>query len=887
MAVLDLRVVVTRLQPELRQSLERAVSRAVTRSHATVDVEHWLLELLENNRTLASYLGSMEISLDRVVRELSARINLIRTDHEGSPALSRLLLQWIEEAWMTASLRFGRNDVAPADLIAALTTSSTLNRLISDIAPSLRLKESMALALAEAVPASVSGEAHTSGSATWTNKDTGDLDRYTLDLTAEARAGRLDPVIGREAELRQVLDILMRRRQNNPILTGEAGVGKTAIVEALALRIAERNVPDKLTSVAIHALDLALLQAGAGIKGEFERRLTGVISEIKAAATPIILFVDEAHLLIGAGNQVGGNDAANLLKPALARGELRTIAATTWSEYKRHIERDPALTRRFQVVKVDEPSPETAVRILRGIAPNLEKHHGVRIMDEALSEAVRLSARYLPDRQLPDKALGVLDTAAARVAISRTATPAAIEDIVAEAEHLRLERAAICRDEPPNMKDELGAIDARVAEIQSRHDALAVHCIHERELIKALEEGATSVATTGDDGTLDNCDERIARRRALERDLASRQGDAPLVHHRVDSAAVAAVISRWTGIPTGRLQRDSIHAVVTLEARLRERVIGQNDAVATIAAAMKTSAAKVTDPRKPQGVFLLVGPSGVGKTETALALADELFGGRQHLTIVNMTEFKEEHKISSLTGSPPGYVGYGEGGVLTEAVRRRPYGLLLLDEIEKAHPGVQDVFYQVFDKGMLRDSEGRDISFLNTTIILTSNVGSETLAALSAGSDPLPQGDALIEALRPELAKHFKPAFLGRVMVAPYLPLPDSTLLKIVELQMARIHDRLLQAHNIKLHFAESVKHEIVKRCLALDIGARAIEGVFSHEVLPLISDIVLNHALQGTPVGSIEILLDPAHTFAAHVDTNVSAPSEKPAERHRLYSRN
>ncbi len=501
-------------------------------------------------------------------------------------------------------------------------------------------------------------------------------------------------------------------------------------------------------------------------------RLTGVIAEIKASTRPIILFIDEAHVMIGAGNQAGGSDAANLLKPAFARGELRTIAATTWSEYKRHIERDPALTRRFQVVKVDEPRAESAIRMLRGIVPSLERHHGVRIKDEALVEAVRLSARHLPERQLPDKAISVLDTAAAGVAISRSAEPATIEDLEAEARYLADERNAIVRDESLDMEAELTAIDARIANVEAQLGELRVRLGQERLLVEELD-GVSGLAE-GEDAV--GREQRVDRRGVLEGKLAALQGETPLIHRSVDREAVAAVIARWTGVPVGRLVRDSIRAAMSLEERLRERVVGQDRALAVIASAMRSSAAKMSDPRKPPGVFLMVGTSGVGKTETALALADQLFGGPAALTIINMSEFKEEHKVSSLVGSPPGYVGYGEGGVLTEAVRRRPFGLLLLDEVEKAHAGVQDVFYQVFDKGMLRDGEGRDIEFLNTTIILTSNAGSETLATLAADPETMPEGDALVEALQPELAKHFKPAFLGRVTIVPYLPLSSEVL---------------------------------------------------------------------------------------------------------------
>ena len=863
---------------------------AVTREHASVEVEHWMSILTARGGPFEPLLRTLDIAPDRVGDDLAARLDRMRGAHRSAaPTLSRAMLEWLEESWLAASLRFARNEVLATDLLLALTTSPVLQRLVREIAPSLRLDDSKVLALATAAsssppPASSGASAAPDASATTAASPAAradsDIARFTVDLTAAAREGKLDPVVGREAELRQVVDILMRRRQNNPILTGEAGVGKTAVVEALALRIAAGSVPPLLADVTILALDLGLLQAGAGVKGEFERRLTGLIAEIKASTRPIILFIDEAHLMIGAGNQSGGSDAANLLKPPLARGELRTIAATTWSEYKRHIERDPALTRRFQVVKVDEPKPEGAIRMLRGIVPSLEKHHGVRIKDEALAEAVRLSARHLPDRQLPDKAISVLDTAAAGVAISHATDPAAIEDLLAEVDHLATERAAIVRDEGDDMAGAVAAIDARAAEANAQLVSLRVRVKEERLLVDEIAQASTS--PEGEDETARGA--RLDRRRKLEARLEALQGEAPLIHRRVDRDAVAAVVARWTGVPVGRLIRDAIVTARTLEDRLRQRVVGQDRALAVIASAMRTSAARLGDPRKPPGVFLMVGTSGIGKTETALALADQLFGGSQHLSIINMSEFKEEHKVSSLVGAPPGYVGYGEGGVLTEAVRRRPYGLLLMDEVEKAHPGVQDVFYQVFDKGMLRDGEGRDIEFLNTTIILTSNAGSETLAALAADPETMPEGDALVEALQPELSKVFKPAFLGRVTIVPYLPLSEPVLHDIFKLQIARIAERLMAAHGARLVVAPAVEDVIVARCLAGSIGARAIEGALSREILPAISDVILEHALgDGDVIAAIHVDLDDARRVSVRADLlhgTVNVPSEQATVR-------
>ena len=866
MPTFDLHVVVGRLEPGLRRSLERAVGLAVAREHGTVEVEHWLLALIEEAESFGALLRSAGGPPESVRAELSAALDRMRRGAAAAPSLSRGTLGWIEEAWLTASLRFGRDAVAPVDLALALTSSTALRAALREAAPSLRLDAAALDARAAEVPAPAPpapGEAAGPGGA-----PDPEVERYTRDLTAEARAGRIDPVVGREAELRQVIDVLLRRRQNNPILTGEAGVGKTAVVEALALRIAEGSVPEPLRNATLRALDLGLLQAGAGVKGEFERRLTAVIAACRTASVPVILFIDEAHTLIGAGNQTGGSDAANLLKPALARGELRAIAATTWSEYKRHIERDPALTRRFQVVTVAEPDEATGARMLRGLVPALEAHHGVVIRDEAVVEAVRLSARYLPARQLPDKAVSVLDTAAAAVAIGRQSEPAALEDLRAEAAGLAAERAARAREAEAD-PDDLADLDARLAATEERLSALRDRLGHERGLIAEID----ALARPQEQERAEARD-RLA---ALRGELARLQGEAALVHPDVDRGAVAAVIARWTGIPVGRLVRDAARAAQALEDRLRARVTGQDAALATIAAAIRTAGAGLADPRKPPGVFLMVGTSGVGKTETALALAEALHGGEASLTTVNMSEFKEEHKVSSLVGAPPGYVGYGEGGVLTEAVRRRPYGILLLDEVEKAHPSVQDVFYQVFDKGSLRDGEGRDVDFRNTTILLTANAGSDTLAALAADPETMPEGEALVEAIRPELLRHFKPAFLGRVTIVPYRPLSPDILARIARLQLERVRERVAAAHGADLAWDPAVEDALVARCLAADIGARAIEGALTREVLPALSDLVLARALDGAAVPPIALTVTREGGFAAAPATGATAGAASP----------
>jgi type VI secretion system protein VasG len=828
MTVLDLRILVDRLGPHLRPSLERAVARAAARSHPAVEVEHWLAELVESDRDFQALLAMLGLSERVLADELARASGRLKLGAGGAPALSRRLISWIEEAWLTASLRFGRNTICHADLIVAIAADGSVGAYVREAAPSLRFDESKAIAQAAAAPMpELPAEAPVRSA-------NANLAAYAIDLTAEARAGRIDPVIGRDDELRQVIDVLMRRRQNNPILTGEAGVGKTAIVEALAQRVADGDVPAPLREVEIHALDLGLLQAGAGVKGEFERRLKGVIDEIRSSVRPVILFVDEAHTLIGAGNAAGQGDAANLLKPALARGELRTIAATTWSEYKRYFERDAALTRRFQVVKVNEPAEDVTVRMLRGLLPRLEAHHDVRIRDGALREAVRLSSRYIPARQLPDKAVSLIDTAAASVAISRSTSPPAVTDLEREHGLLVAERAVIAA-EPGADSDILAELDERIVAAKTRLAALMSRLEKERSIIAEAD-----AAESRQDS------EALA---AAERELAAVQGEHPMIHRVVDRDAVAAVAARWTGIPVGRLMRSSVEITLSLEQRLGQRIIGQDAALAQIGAAMKTASAKLADPRKPTAVFLMVGTSGVGKTETAHALAELLYGGAHHLTTINMSEFKEEHKVSMLVGSPPGYVGFGEGGVLTEAVRRRPYGVLLLDEMEKAHPGVQEIFYQVFDKGTLRDGEGRDIDFRHTTIIMTANAGTETLSALAADPATMPEASALADLVRPELLRHFRPAFLGRLTIVPYLPLGAAELRDIARLQLGAVIDRLFDAHRIELSVEPAVEERIVARSLAADIGARAIEGILNREILPLLSTFVLERVLgQGVP---------------------------------------
>jgi type VI secretion system protein VasG len=763
-------------------------------------------------------------------------------------------------------------------LLWALLTDETLARRAREassqllkINPDLLKRDFAAITAnsaeaAEAAQAEAAGEAGAAGDgAPMAPRGSGALDQFTTDLTAQAKAGKIDPILGRDTEIRQIIDILTRRRQNNPILTGEAGVGKTAVVEGFALRIASGDVPPALQGVTLRTLDLGLLQAGAGVKGEFENRLRGVIDEVKASPKPIIVFIDEAHQLIGAGGSAGQGDAANLLKPALARGELRTIAATTWAEYKKYFEKDAALTRRFQVVKVEEPTEPMAVAMVRGLVDTLEKHHKVRILDEAVSEAVRLSARYIPSRQLPDKAVSLIDTACSRVGMSQAAIPPPIED--------RQRRISLIDTEVGILDREIAAGEPHEAR---REDLLAERSKLADELTelearweqeKGLAAEMNEVRSKIEDPA-DTEDKQVLRTKLTETSakLRTLQGETPLIYPVVDKQAVAEVVAGWTGIPAGRMQSNEIRTVLNLKNAMEARIVGQPHALNAVAEAIRTSRAGLTDPRKPIGVFLMVGTSGTGKTETALTLADLLYGGEQNMTTINMTEFKEEHKVSLLMGSPPGYVGYGEGGVLTEAVRRRPYSVILLDEMEKAHPGVQDIFFQVFDKGNMKDGEGRDIDFKNTVIIMTSNAGTDLITRLCADPETAPDAAGLAEALMPELMKVFKPAFLGRVTLVPYFPLSPDIIKQIVELQLNRVRRRVQEAYGAKFAWDKSLVQTIAERCTETSSGARNVEKILSRTLLPELSGEVLSRLAEGAAINGVTVGVDTAGSFQYNI---------------------
>ena len=880
----DLRNLVDKLNRQTRNALEGAAGACVSRSHYDVEVEHLLAKLLDQqDADVGPILAHFGVDRSRLSRELDESLDELRTGNARTPSLSPTLVDALREAWTLGSLEFGAGRIRSGFVLLALSGEDDLRRRMTETSEELgkiraeELQEDFdEIVAGSGEDAGAGGPARTAGAEAPEGEagggETPNLDQFTRDFTARARRGEMDPVLGRSREIRQVVDILMRRRQNNPILVGEAGVGKTAIAEGFAVRVAEGDVPEVLRNVSVRNLDLALLEAGASMKGQFEERLKGLVEEVQSSPRPVILFIDEAHQLIGAGGSKGQGDAANILKPPLARGELRTIAATTWSEYKQHVEKDPALTRRFQPVKVEEPDEEKCMVMMRGVVPFLEDHHGVRILSEGVEAGVRLSNRYIADRQLPDKAVTVLDTACARLALGQSATPPPVEDarrrlqdVEAQIRVLRresaagadhAERLAGLEEEKASVEEELAGLEDRWEE--ERELVTRIRAIRRRLERGALEDGGADAGedAAGDGGfgagsAADEADEELeelmselpddpqelrAELEELDDELRELQGERPLVPAFVDEEVVSEVVSAWTGIPVGRMMTDELSTVLSLEERLGERIIGQDHALETIARRIRTSRAGLEDPRKPSGVFLLLGPSGVGKTETALTLSEILYGGEENLVTINMSEFQEEHTVSTLKGSPPGYVGYGEGGVLTEAVRRQPYSVVLLDEIEKAHPDVLELFYQVFDKGMMEDGEGREIDFKNTVILLTSNALDDKILSLSRDPATRPPPDALVSELKPELNDMFRPAFLGRTVIVPYYPLVDEDLRRIIDLKVGRVRDRIRRRHGTELELGEDVHDEIAARCTEVESGARMIDNILTNTVLPAVS---------------------------------------------------
>lgn len=898
---INLKGLISKLDDTCRRALEGAAGLCLSRTHYDVDIEHLLTKLLEmSNTDVHKICRHYGIDQSRLARDITRTLDRFKTGNARTPTLAPRVPRLINEAWSLASIEYGVNRVRSGHLMLALLAEDDFARMMREMSP--EVQKISAEDLHAQLPKIVSGSAEdleevqvggvetpTAGGVPHASR-TPAIDQFTIDLTARAKQGQVDPVLGRDAEIRQVIDILTRRRQNNPILTGEAGVGKTAVVEGLALRIVAGDVPPPLQNVTVRVLDLALLQAGAGVKGEFESRLKSVINEVKGSPQPIITFIDEAHTLIGAGGAAGQGDAANILKPALARGELRTIAATTWAEYKKYFEKDPALTRRFQVVKVEEPTEATAINMMRGLAGTLEQHHKVRLLDEAIEAAVRLSHRYISGRQLPDKAVSVLDTACARVALGQVAEPPALEDARRRISLINTEIDILEREDITggNHQDRVAELGREKAAEEKRQAELKIRWEQEKKLVgeiagirQKLEQQAAppKMPEMATDKSPDKATEKPPAKLTaqevetlqadltrLKKELAALQGESPLLQPSVDGQAIAQVISAWTGIPIGRMVKDEINTVLSLKEHLENRVVGQSHALDALSQRLRTARAKLEDPRRPIGVFMFVGPSGVGKTETGLALAELLFGSDQNITTLNMSEFKEEHKVSLLMGSPPGYVGYGEGGVLTEAVRRRPYSVILLDEMEKAHPGVQDIFYQVFDKGMMKDGEGRDIDFKNTVIIMTSNAGTDTVMKLCADPETRPEPEALADAIRPDLLKYFKPAFLGRLIVVPFFPISPDIMRRIIGLQLSRIMRRIKENHRAAMSYDEALVTAIADRCTEVESGARNVDHILTRTLLPELSTEFLSRMAAGESVKKVHISVEPAGNFRYEV---------------------
>ncbi|MFA3762418.1 type VI secretion system ATPase TssH [Yersinia sp. 2544 StPb PI] len=860
-----------RLNPYCAQALAGAATLCQTRAHAEITVEHWLLKLLEQGEGDITVIARRyEWDMDSLWQGLLAHLDTLPRTVQGKPQLSAALQQLIKSAWLDASLQEDADAVRSVHLLSALINSPSLltaeagwpllslsttqlHRLLPllDSQSDERPEVQQAAALADS-PVNLTNEAatttSTSGQPQLNDALQAALDKFTLDVTAKAKTGQIDPIFGRDTEIRQMVDILSRRRKNNPILVGEPGVGKTALVEGLALRIAEGNVPDSLKTVSLRTLDLGLLQAGAGVKGEFEQRLKNVIEAVQQSPTPVLLFIDEAHTIIGAGNQAGGADAANLLKPALARGELRTIAATTWSEYKQYFERDAALERRFQMVKVDEPDDAKASLMLRGLKGRYAQHHGVHILDSAITAAVTLSRRFLTGRQLPDKAVDLLDTAGARVRMSIDTLPVALMEINAELAALAMEQQAIEQDLlllPSIGSTRLSEIDQRRAELLVGQQTLEQQYAAEQRLTALIIDARQDIANAA----------HLAR---LQEELSQIQGNAPLLSLDVDVRTVATVIADWTGVPLSSLLKDEQTDLLQLENHLATRVVGQDAALVEMAQRLRAAKTGLTSENGPLGVFLLVGPSGVGKTETALALADTLFGGEKSLITINMSEYQEAHTVSQLKGSPPGYVGYGQGGILTEAVRKRPYSVVLLDEVEKAHADVINLFYQVFDRGFMRDGEGREIDFRNTVILMTANLGSDHLMQLLDEQPEATHSD-LHELLRPILRDHFQPALLARFQTLIYRPLDATALRTIVEMKLAQVAKRLNKHYGLHCSIEESLYDTLVAACLLPDTGARNIDSLLNQQILPVLSQQLLSRMSEQQRTTSLTLGWDEA----------------------------
>jgi len=910
-----------KLNPLAYRAIEAATVFCKMRGNPYVELGHWIHQILQlQDSDLHRVVRHFGLEPARLARDLTDALDRLPRGATTISDLSAHVEEAVERGWVYGTLMFGESQVRTGHVVIGILKTRSLSHALTSISKEFEkvkldaLTERFGEITAGSPEAAMTardgfqvggGAAPGEASGAMPPAEMGKqeaLRRFSVDLTEKARKGELDPIVGRDGEIRQIVDILMRRRQNNPILTGEAGVGKTAVVEGFAHRIVAGDVPPTLKGVSLRTLDVGLLQAGASMKGEFEQRLRQVIEEVQASPTPIILFIDEAHTLIGAGGAAGTGDAANLLKPALARGTLRTIAATTWAEYKKYFEKDPALTRRFQVIQVDEPSEEKAILMMRGMATTMEKHHRVQVLDEALEAAVKLSHRYIPARQLPDKAVSLLDTSCARVAVSQHAVPAEVDDSRRRIEALDTELEIIGREKAVGVDTAAREAEAtgkreaektRLAGLEQRWNtekALVDRILELRAKLRSRTgkvEGATAVAEkAGAPTAADPADPAPAaeeppevlleRLRDLQRQLAELQGERPLILPSVDAQAVASVVADWTGIPVGRMVKNEIEAVLKLADTLNQRVLGQRHALEMVARRIQTSRARLDNPNKPIGVFMLCGPSGVGKTETGLALAEALYGGEQNIITINMSEFQEAHTVSTLKGSPPGYVGYGEGGILTEAVRRKPYSVVLLDEVEKAHKDVHEIFFQVFDKGWMEDAEGRLIDFKNTLILLTTNVGTDLIMGLCKDPALMPDAEGLAKALKEPLLKVFPPALLGRLVVIPYYPLGDEMLSSITRLQLGRIQKRITENHRIPFTWDDAVVKLIVSRCTEVESGARTVDAILTNSVLPAVSEELLGRMMEGRLVAGVQVKVKDGG-FAYIFDGAGAPPAERP----------
>lgn len=854
MSTISRGILFSKLNETCYKSLESAYTYSKLRENSYVELAHWIHVLLQNTENDIYYIVNyFNLNLNNLQKDVLQYIEKLPQKTSNVIDFSEHVELITEQAWMYTSLKFNENQIRSYILLYTALNNKTLLNILSSISGEFsKIKLSI---LEDKLPEITANSLETINkpvidSNSKSNQNDSALAKYGINLTQQAKEGKLDAIVGRDDEIRQMVDVLMRRRQNNPILIGEAGVGKTAVVEALAQKISKEDVPEALRNVSLYVLDIGLLKAGASVTGEFEARLRSVIDEVESSLTPIILFIDEIHTLVGAGGAAGTGDAVNLLKPALARGMLKTIGATTWAEYKKYFEKDAALTRRFQVIKVDEPNEEKAISMMRSLMPTLESHHNVIILDEAIQAAVKLSQRYIPERQLPDKAVSLIDTACARVTLSQHTTPNQMEHLQKRLGDFTLEKEILLRENKLSYTDQqrLEELNSKIDTHQNQLTEITSKWEIEKGLVAQLIE--TRKELFSDNQSSENTELLLKKQQEAMQALSNHQGETPLIFPLVDSNIIAKVVSDWTGIPIGKMVKNELQSILNLDQILNKRIINQEQGIEEIVKRIQTSRAGLDDPKKPIGVFLLVGPSGVGKTETAIALADTLYGGEHNVITINMSEYQEAHSVSTLKGAPPGYVGYGEGGVLTEAVRRKPYSIVLLDEIEKAHPDIHEIFFQVFDKGWMEDGEGRYIDFKNTIILLTSNVGTDLMMEMCDNRQP--DLETIRTALKEPLLQVFPAALLGRIQIIPYYPLSKDTLKRILELSLTKIANRVYENHKIELTYTEQMKDFIINRCNDVDSGGRMIDAILTNSLLPQLSQVVLSHIIENRKISSI-----------------------------------